>query len=63
MPQQFKDYTVARYARRAVGDGVTLIWETPLKPFYRCNIWHVRGLSGACRRRSRCPAQARGRRP
>jgi glyoxylase-like metal-dependent hydrolase (beta-lactamase superfamily II) len=31
------------YARRRSGDGVTLIWETPLKPFYRCNIWHVRG--------------------
>jgi glyoxylase-like metal-dependent hydrolase (beta-lactamase superfamily II) len=26
-----------------VGDGVTLIWERQLKPFYRCNIWHVRG--------------------
>jgi glyoxylase-like metal-dependent hydrolase (beta-lactamase superfamily II) len=31
------------YERRSVGDGVTLIWESRLKPFYRCNIWHVRG--------------------
>jgi glyoxylase-like metal-dependent hydrolase (beta-lactamase superfamily II) len=31
------------YARRSVGEGVTLIWEARLKPFYRCNIWHVRG--------------------
>jgi glyoxylase-like metal-dependent hydrolase (beta-lactamase superfamily II) len=31
------------YACRTIGDGVTLVWETPLKPFYRCNIWHVRG--------------------
>jgi glyoxylase-like metal-dependent hydrolase (beta-lactamase superfamily II) len=25
------------------GDGVTLIHEPWIKPFYRCNIWHVRG--------------------
>jgi len=31
------------YAKRRVGDGVTLIWETALKPFFRCNIWHIRG--------------------
>jgi glyoxylase-like metal-dependent hydrolase (beta-lactamase superfamily II) len=24
-------------------DGVTLIRETHIRPFYRCNIWHVRG--------------------
>jgi glyoxylase-like metal-dependent hydrolase (beta-lactamase superfamily II) len=33
-------------ARRSVGEGVTLIWETRIKPFYRCNIWHVRGRDG-----------------
>jgi len=31
------------YAQQSVGDGVTLVWERQLKPFYRCNIWHVRG--------------------
>ena len=31
------------YDRQSLGDGVTLIWERQLKPFYRCNIWHVRG--------------------
>ena len=30
-----------RTARRA--DGVTHIWEPHIKPFFRCNIWHVRG--------------------
>jgi glyoxylase-like metal-dependent hydrolase (beta-lactamase superfamily II) len=34
------------YAQESLGDGVTLVWETPLKPFYRCNIWHVRGRDG-----------------
>jgi glyoxylase-like metal-dependent hydrolase (beta-lactamase superfamily II) len=34
------------YAHRTIGDGVSLIWETQLKPFYRCNIWHVRGRDG-----------------
>lgn len=34
------------YATRAVGDGVTLIEEQFIKPFYRCNIWHVRGRDG-----------------
>ena len=24
-------------------DGVTLIHEPWIKPFFRCNIWHVRG--------------------
>jgi glyoxylase-like metal-dependent hydrolase (beta-lactamase superfamily II) len=31
------------YARQSLSDGVTLIWERALKPFYRCNIWHVHG--------------------
>lgn len=31
------------WAEERVGDGITLIWERQLKPFYRCNIWHVRG--------------------
>ena len=26
-----------------MGDGVTLIHEPWIKPFFRCNIWHVRG--------------------
>ncbi len=26
-----------------VGDGVSLIAEPHVKPFYRCNCWHVRG--------------------
>jgi glyoxylase-like metal-dependent hydrolase (beta-lactamase superfamily II) len=25
------------------GDGVTHIWEPHIRPFYRCNLWHVRG--------------------
>jgi glyoxylase-like metal-dependent hydrolase (beta-lactamase superfamily II) len=29
-----------------VGDGVTLIDEPHIKPFYRCNCWHVRGSDG-----------------
>src|SRR5690606_2244384 len=28
---------------RRLDDGVTHIWEPHIKPFYRCNIWHVRG--------------------
>lgn len=31
------------YETRAVGDDVTLIDEPHIKPFYRCNMWHVRG--------------------
>jgi glyoxylase-like metal-dependent hydrolase (beta-lactamase superfamily II) len=31
-------YETVRYA-----DGVTLIHEPWIKPFFRCNIWHVRG--------------------
>jgi glyoxylase-like metal-dependent hydrolase (beta-lactamase superfamily II) len=33
----------AWYETRALDDGVTHIWEPHIKPFYRCNIWHVRG--------------------
>jgi len=28
---------------RSVSDGITHIEEPNIKPFYRCNIWHVRG--------------------
>lgn len=28
------------------GDDVTLIHEPWIKPFYRCNMWHVRGRNG-----------------
>lgn len=28
---------------KSVGDGVTWIWEPHIKPYYRCNIWHIRG--------------------
>jgi glyoxylase-like metal-dependent hydrolase (beta-lactamase superfamily II) len=28
------------------GDDVTLIHEPWIKPFYRCNMWHVRGRGG-----------------
>ncbi len=31
------------YRTEAIGDGITHIWEPHIKPFYRCNIWHVRG--------------------
>lgn len=31
------------YETRRVGDGVTWIFEPFIEPFYRCNIWHVRG--------------------
>ncbi len=31
------------YETAAVGDGVTHIWEPHVKPFYRCNVWHLRG--------------------
>jgi glyoxylase-like metal-dependent hydrolase (beta-lactamase superfamily II) len=31
------------YQTAALADGVTHIWEPHIKPFYRCNIWHVRG--------------------
>ena len=31
------------YQTASVGDDVTHIWEPHIKPFYRCNIWHVRG--------------------
>lgn len=31
------------YALEPKGGGVTLIHEPFIKPFYRCNMWHVRG--------------------
>ncbi len=31
------------YETVRLGDGVTLIHEPWITPFYRCNIWHVRG--------------------
>ena len=31
------------YRVQRKGDDVTLIDEPHIQPFYRCNIWHVRG--------------------
>ena len=31
------------YRVQKIGDEVTLIDEPYIKPFYRCNIWHIRG--------------------
>lgn len=31
------------YETQRLADDVTLIFEPHMKPFYRCNIWHVRG--------------------
>jgi glyoxylase-like metal-dependent hydrolase (beta-lactamase superfamily II) len=31
------------YQTKSVGDGITWIWEPHIKPYYRCNIWHIRG--------------------
>jgi glyoxylase-like metal-dependent hydrolase (beta-lactamase superfamily II) len=31
------------FETRRLEDGVTLIHEPHIKPYYRCNIWHVRG--------------------
>lgn len=31
------------YETETKGEGVTLIHEPWIRPFYRCNIWHVRG--------------------
>ena len=49
-----------------IGDDVTLIDEPHIKPFYRCNCWHVRGPDGDALidawlllgviRRSSCPS-------
>ena len=38
--------STAWYETLTLGDGVTLIHEPWIKPFYRCNIWHVRGRDG-----------------
>jgi glyoxylase-like metal-dependent hydrolase (beta-lactamase superfamily II) len=35
------------YASASLGDGVTHIFEPFIDPFYRCNIWHVRGRDGS----------------
>jgi glyoxylase-like metal-dependent hydrolase (beta-lactamase superfamily II) len=31
------------FERREAGDGVSLLWEPHVHPFFRCNIWLVRG--------------------
>jgi glyoxylase-like metal-dependent hydrolase (beta-lactamase superfamily II) len=31
------------YRLQTMGDAITLIDEPHIQPFYRCNIWHVRG--------------------
>jgi glyoxylase-like metal-dependent hydrolase (beta-lactamase superfamily II) len=31
------------YEVTPLADGVTRIWEPHVRPFYRCNVWHVRG--------------------
>jgi glyoxylase-like metal-dependent hydrolase (beta-lactamase superfamily II) len=31
------------YRTQRMDDGVTLIDEPHIKPFYRCNMWHIRG--------------------
>jgi glyoxylase-like metal-dependent hydrolase (beta-lactamase superfamily II) len=31
------------FDRRAIGDGITLLWEPHVTPLLRCNIWHVTG--------------------
>ncbi|MFO0998203.1 MAG: MBL fold metallo-hydrolase [Alphaproteobacteria bacterium] len=31
------------FKSKRLAEGVTLIWEAEIKPFWRCNIWHVRG--------------------
>ncbi len=31
------------YELSPLADGVTRIWEPHVRPFYRCNIWHLRG--------------------
>lgn len=45
MPMNMTEAIAAKdwYETVRMGDGVTLIHEPWIKPFYRCNIWHVRG--------------------
>ena len=31
------------FERKALGDGITLLWEPHVHPLLRCNIWHVAG--------------------
>jgi glyoxylase-like metal-dependent hydrolase (beta-lactamase superfamily II) len=41
---QFEIITEANwYEAIRMGDGITLIHEPWIKPFFRCNIWHVHG--------------------
>lgn len=41
-PVRVKDFA-EWYESVPLADGVTHIFEPHIKPFYRCNIWHVRG--------------------
>jgi glyoxylase-like metal-dependent hydrolase (beta-lactamase superfamily II) len=34
------------YETISMGDGVTLIHEPWIKPFFRCNMWHIKGRDG-----------------
>jgi len=36
------------YRVRRLGEDITLIDEPHIKPFYRCNIWHIRGRDRDC---------------
>jgi glyoxylase-like metal-dependent hydrolase (beta-lactamase superfamily II) len=40
MPLQIADRW---FEHRAIGEGITLLWEPHVIPLMRCNIWHVRG--------------------
>jgi glyoxylase-like metal-dependent hydrolase (beta-lactamase superfamily II) len=31
------------FERKALGEGITLLWEPHVHPLLRCNIWHVAG--------------------
>jgi hypothetical protein len=31
------------FDRARITDDITLLWEPHGVPFFRCNIWHVRG--------------------
>ena len=53
MPEDDTDWTLTMpliriapnqwYETRTLGDGVTWIYEPHIVPFFRCNIWHIRG--------------------
>lgn len=36
-------YADGWFQSQSMGEGVTLFWEARIKPYFRCNIWHVRG--------------------